>query len=795
MEYFISGIFYKEGPMSLKKISFEELTFPYSVKVGTRDVEAEEVFPHQERVERAFNLALGLEDEGYNVYVCGIPGVGRTTCTLRKVKEVASQKQTPKDVCYVNNFDDPVRPKALLFPQGKGKKFVELIEKALEFLKRETFRAFEGKEYEEEIANITKSIDKKKEEVIQELTEKAKEHNLMVLFSPQGVRLLPLFRIETPVSEEELFKDPRIRAEYQKNIQEFEPIMRDYMRRLRDLDAELGEALINLRNRIGEELINRALQELVEEFKDLPEVLKYLESLKKELAKNIHLFIEWEKAKGNLMAQSGINRALNIFRANLFVDNSELKGAPVVYEKVPTLKGLFGQINYRAEMGILYADHLSLTPGSLHKANGGYLIVDLWEILKNPVLYFLLKRTIKHGKLFIMGGMMEEIPVPHVGLSPEPIPFSAKVFLIGDPYLYYLLTNYDEEFSELFKIKAEFDVNVPVDEELLAAFPKIVKKIVEDKKLKDLTPEALTEVLKFSVYESGNLKKARLNLADISALLQEANVYAEGEYIEANQIKKAVREKIYRVNLIEEKILEYIKNGKIIISVEGSKIGQINGLSVLSLGDYSFGKPSRITATVYPGSKGIVHIEREIELSGPIHSKGVYILSSYLFHNYSGEFPLQLSANLTFEQGYEFVEGDSASAAELLALLSAIAKVPLRQDLAITGSIDQFGNIQPVGGIKEKVEGFFKVCKFTKFSGTQGVIIPAQNLDELLLDDEVLFAIKEGSFHLYQITHIDDAIELMTGMKPDKFHKKVKEELKTFYEIAKEIKKKSKKKK
>ncbi|MCI4455066.1 MAG: AAA family ATPase, partial [Thermodesulfobacterium sp.] len=312
--------------------------------------------------------------------------------------------------------------------------------------------------------------------------------------------------------------------------------------------------------------------------------------------------------------------------------------------------------------------------------------------------------------------------------------------------------------------------------------------------LKDLTPEALTEVLKFSIYEAGNLRKARFNFADLSTLLQEANAYAEGDFIEASHIKRAIREKIYRVNLIEEKILELIKDGKIIISVEGRIVGQINGLSVLSLGDYSFGKPSRITATVYPGSKGVVHIEREIDLSGPIHSKGVYILSAYLFHKYSGDFPLQLSANLTFEQGYEFVEGDSASAAELLALLSAIAKVPLRQDLAITGSIDQFGNIQPVGGIKEKVEGFFKVCKLTKMAGTQGVIIPVQNYDEVLLDEEVLSAIEERTFHLYQIEHIDDAIELLTGMKPDKFHKKVKKELKNFYEITKEVEKKKSKK-
>ncbi len=781
--------------MAWKKLDPEEdLYFPYSFPYGTKEVEGEELFPHQERLERAFRLALDMKDEGYNVYVCGPEGVGRTTYTLKKVKEGARKDSPAFDVCYVNNFEDPARPKALLFPAGKGKIFGEMLEEALEFLKRETFKAFEGREYEEEIAKVTKRIDKRKEEIIQELTEKAKEHNLMVLFSPQGVRLLPLFRIETPVSEEELFKDPRIREEYQRNIQSFEPVLREYMRRLRDLDSELGEALIDLRNLIADNLVAKAIAKIEEEFKNETTILEYLNTLKKELSKNIHLFIEWEKNKGNMLAQAGINRSLNIFRANLLVDNSEAQGAAVIYEKVPTLKGLFGYINYRAEMGILYADHLSLTPGSLHKANGGYLILDLWEILKNPMLYFLLKRTLKHGKLFIMGGMMEEIPVPHVGLTPDPIPFSAKVFLIGDPYLYYLLTNYDEEFSQLFKIKAEFDSLVPVDEKFLEAFPKIVKKIITDKGLKDLTPEALGEVLKATIYKAGSKKKAKLNFEEIASLLQEANTYAENTFIVAKDIKRALKEKIYRVNLIEEKLFELIKKGKIILDIQGKKVGQINGLSVIHLGDHTFGKPSRITATVFPGSRGVINIEKEIDLSGPIHSKGVYILSSYLFHKYSGDFPLQLSATITFEQGYDYVEGDSASAAELICLLSVIAKVPIRQDLAITGSIDQFGNIQPVGGINEKIKGFFKVCELLNFTGTQGVIIPKQNIDEVLLEEEILEKIAEGKFSIYAIENVDDAIELLTGIKPEKFHEKVKKELKNFYEITKEVSKKKRKK-
>lgn len=781
--------------MGVRKLNYQEIHVEAVFKFGTREIISEELFPHQRRLEQAFDLALSLNDRGYNVYVCGPRGIGRTRYTLKRIQEVARTSPKPPDVCYVNNFDDPAKPKCLLLPAGFGRKLEEGIEEALNFLKRETFKAFEGKEYEEELSALSKEIDAKREKIFNELSEKAKEYNLMVLFSPQGVKLLPLFRIEAPISEEELFKDPRIREEYQKNLKDFEPIFRDYMRQLRELDNSFGESLFRLRDKIAENLVNRALEQIEETFRDLNEVIAYIQRLKKELIKNIHLFIEWEKAKGNIMVQSGINKALNMFRINLLIDNSETQGAPVVYERIPTLKGLFGQINYRAEMGILYADHLSLTAGSLHRANGGFLILDLWEVLKNPYIWIILKRTLLHGKLHLMGGMMEEIPVPHVGLLPEPMPFQTKVFLIGDPFLYYLLTNYDEEFSELFKIKAEFDYILPADEVFLNSFPKIVKKIVEDEKLKDLDSTGLNELYRYIVYESGNRKKVKLILEDIKSILKEANINSKNSEITGEDIKKAIKEKIFRLNLIEEKIREYIKEGKIILNIDGEKIGQINALSVISLGDYSFGKPSRITASVYPGSKGVINIEREIDMSGPIHSKGVLTLSSYIYHKYTTDFPIQLSCSITFEQAYEPVEGDSASCAELIAILSAIAKVPIRQDIAITGSIDQFGNIQPVGGIKEKVEGFYKICKIINFTGKQGVIIPIQNLDNLLLDEEVLNDIKDNKFTIYTIENVDDAIEILTGMKADKFHKKVLENLRKFYEISKESPSKKKKKK
>lgn len=781
--------------MAWKKLDFENLDLTFNFPSGTSEYLEEEIFLQQERLEKAFDLALKLDKDGYNVYVCGPNGIGRSRYTLKRLQEVAPTKERPPDICYINNFKDSYRPKALVLPAGYGRKLADYIEEILEFLKRETFKAFEGKEYEEELTTLTKEIDSQKEKIINELIEEAKKYNLMVLFGPEGVRLLPIFKIETPVPQEQLLENPQIREEYQKNLNAFEPTFRQYMRRLRELDSSFGENLFKLRKKIATNLVNKAFEKLEEEFKEIEAVQEFISEVKEELAKNIHLFIEWEKAKGNVIAQNSINRALNIFRVNVLIDNTKTEGAPVIYEKVPTLKGLFGQINYRAEMGILYADHLSLAPGTLHKINGGYLVLDIWEVLKNPYVWVLLKRTLLHKKLYLMGGMVEEIPVPHVGLLPEPIPFSAKVFLIGDPYLYYLLSFYDREFSELFKIKAEFNPVIDINDDVLKAFPKIIKKILKEENIKELDSSGLSEIFKYAVYQAGDRKKISIVLEDIIDLLREANTITKNEVITGEEIKKALKEKIFRINLVEEKIRELIKEGKIIIDIEGKKPGQINGLSVYMLGDHSFGKPSRITANVFPGSKGIINIEREIDMSGPIHSKGVLILSSYLYNKYSSDFTLQLSCTLTFEQAYEPVEGDSASAAELMAILSAISKIPIRQDIAVTGSIDQFGNIQPVGGIKEKIEGFYRVCKLTNFTGKQGVIVPAKNFDNILLDEDVLEDIKAGKFHIYTVETIDDVIEILTGYKPEKFHKEVLKGLKKLSELSKEKKKKTKKKK
>ncbi len=777
--------------MAWKKVEAKELELNFKFPKGTKNLRKEVELPAQERVKSAFAVALSTGPRGPHVYVCGPAGLRKAEFTIKEIEKKAKEDPPPQDLCYVTNFKDPYRPIALILPRGKGKILSQLVEDALEFLKNEAYKAFEGKELESQIAKLNLEINQKKNELINELTEEARKYNLMVLFSPEGIKILPHFKIATPMPEEKLLEDPQIKAEYEKHLREFDPIFREYMRKLKKLDHELSNRILELKKELARKLVEQAFSKAEEEFNEFSKVKNFLKDAKEELAKNIQIFIDWEKHKGNAAVQTGINRALNIFRVNVVVDNSETQGAPVIYERVPTLKGLFGQINYRAEMGILFADHMSITAGSLHRANGGYLVIHMLELLKNPALWVLLKRALKHGKLFVMGGTVEEIPLPHVGILPEPVDFSAKVFLLGDAFLYHLLITHDPEFEELFRIKAEFDPVVKIDKEVLNFFPYMVKKIVNEKGIKEIDASGISEAFKYMVELAGNRKKVSLLFRELEDLLEEANLYAKEGCIDQKAIKEAVKQKRFRLNLIEEKIKNLFREEKFIFKVTGKEVAQINGLSVYFLGDYAFGKPTRITAQVFPGSKGIINIEREVDLSGPIHSKGVLILSSYLYHRYGKDFPVQLSCTLTFEQSYQPVEGDSASAAELIAILSAISKVPLKQSIAITGSIDQFGNIQPVGGVKEKVEGFFDVCKMVRFTGKQGVIIPSRNLDDLLLKDEVLSEIKAGRFYIYTAEHIDDAIEILTGLPAEKVHKKVQRVLKKFYESEK---KKTKKK-
>ncbi len=764
--------------MSFKELSAEELYLYFGIEKGTDEVEPLAVFPEQDRVEKTFSLALEIEKEGYNVYVSGPESVGRTTYTLRRLKEEAKRRSPPEDVCYYHDFDEPLKPKFLLLPKGLGRKLSKDIDDVIEGLKQRSYRVFESKEYEEERVRRVEEIEKERERILNELSREAQKHDLGIVITPAGIRLLPIVGGRV-VSEMEIAQNPLLRERYEANLKGFEERFRDYLRSLRELDYRLSDELKELREKAARFLVESSLHRLMEKYTDIPEVVRFLDKLQENMVRNIQFFVEWKFVEENIPLRRMVESNINLFRLNVVVDNSTLEGAPVIYEEMPTLRSLFGYISYRAEMGILYADHSSIVAGSMLKSRGGYLILRVYDILRNPILWDFLKRTLSHRKVYISGTPMEEMFPLYVGVNPQPVPYEGKVFLIGDYLTYHLLSLYDPEFRRLFKLKAEFNPVVDLKEEVIKDFPSILKTIVVEEKLKDLTPDGVEEVLKYAVTLSRNRKKINVVFGYITDILREADTISKGK-ITGEDVKKAIKEKVYRSNLVEEKIRELIREGELIIESEGKRIGQVNGLSVYDLGDISFGKPSRITASAFIGEKGIIDIEREVELSGPIHSKGVLILTGYLGNRYGKVVPLSLSCTITFEQLYDEVEGDSASVAELIAVLSAIAEVPVKQDIAITGSLDQLGNVQPVGGIKEKVEGFWKVCRELGLTGTQGVVVPSRNYRNLVLDDELIEDVEKGKFHIYTAETVDDVIELVTGMRAREFHRRVLERLRRF---------------
>ncbi|RLJ70861.1 putative ATP-dependent protease [Hydrogenivirga caldilitoris] len=769
--------------MSIREIKAAEVRLSFDVKVGTAGLKPLAVFPSQPRVDNSFELALRTEKEGYNVYVSGPESIGRTTYTLRKLKERAKEKPTPEDICYFHDFEEPLKPKYLLLPSGLGKELRRDIDWVIENLKEESHKMFESKEFEEERERRIKEIEEEKEKIISEMSEEARKHNLTVFLTPTGISLLPLVHGRV-VSEAELVQNPLLKSRYEKSLEEFGEKFRDYIRSLRELDYRLAYEIKDLREKTAEFLVDSLLYRLEEKYRGNENVLNFLKNLRKNLIKNIQFFVEWKFVEDNVPLRRLTESNINLFRLNVIADNSSLEGAPVVHEEMPSFKSLFGYISYRAEMGILYADHSSIVAGSLHRARGGYLVLRARDVLENPLLWESLKRVLLHKRIYLGGIPVSDLFPLSVGIDPQPVPFEGKVFLIGDYLTFHILSLFDPEFNRLFKVKAEFDPTVNLTEGIVKDFPRILKKIVEEEGLKDLTPEAVEEVLRYAVIRAGSRKKINVVFGYITDLLREADTYSKEKEITRQDVKRAVKDKIFRSNLIEEKVKEMILEGKIIIDITGSKVAQVNGISVYDLGDLSFGKPTRITASAYAGEKGIIDIEREADLSGPIHNKGVMILTGYLGNRYGKRVPLSLSCSIAFEQSYDEVEGDSASVAELLVVLSAISEIPLKQGLAVTGSLDQLGNVQPVGGIKEKVEGFWKVCKLEGLSGEQGVVIPSRNVDNLTLDDELIEDLEKGRFHIYAVDTVDDAIELLTGVKAVRFHQMVLSKLRKFARMA-----------
>jgi len=727
-------------------------------------------FIGQERPYKAIHLGLGMEHGGYNIFLAGPPGVGKKSIIKDLLTKIAKDKPTPADWCYVSNMNDPNEPKAIRFPTGMGKVFKKDMEELLDLMKTQIPKAFERKEFEEQKQNIMNEFQRNKNDIFDELQKKASHEQMQLQFSPTGIITIPLFR-EKPISQEDYNKLDEIKKEETRKRKEIvEEEVAKSIKEARKLEKKAMERVKELENKVALFAVRDILDTIREKYNSHPDVIDYLDMVQKHMLEHIENFLPDSARENAAPVPFKIPQQQPTFteyKVNVFIDNSNTKGAPLIFETNPTYINIFGSIEKESRFGVLVTDFTMIHAGSIAKANGGYLVVDVLDVLKYPFVWDSLKKVLENQELSIEDVYQQYGLMTTVGLRPEPIKLNLKVIMTGSTYLYHLLYNYDEDFKKLFKVKADFDSVVEIRDDVLSQYACSIKTICDNDNLNQFDRSAVEAVLEHSSRLAGDRNKLSVDFGTISKVVREASYWSgvDGncKYVKRNHVEKAIEEKVNRSNLIEEKIQELIKKGMILVDISGEVVGQINGLAVYNLGDYSFGKPSRITCETYMGMEGVISIERQAKLSGNIHDKGVLILSGYIGTKYAQKKPLSLSATLAFEQSYEMVEGDSASAAELIAIISSLSGIPIKQCLSITGSINQKGQIQPIGGVNEKVEGYYHVCKELGLTGEQGVLIPHQNKRNLMLKKEVVRSIKDGKFHIYTIETVDQAIEILTG--------------------------------
>jgi lon-related putative ATP-dependent protease len=724
----------------------------------------------QERAARALKFGLGIKERGFNIYAAGFPGTGRTTAVKNFLEKVARTKPAPSDWCYVNNFSNEYTPKALRLPPGKSKDFQKDMKSFIDEAKRAIPKAFESEDYAAKREATIKALEAQSKALIDELNRKAQQEGFIIQGTRIGLVLVPVIKGK-PVGEKEFIALPqKVKDEIQKNRDRLGSELRSAMRQFADMDRKVHEEIEKVNREVALYAVDHLIADLAEKYKELPDVGNYLKDVQTNILDNVSQFMKEPETQPQvpfplpLMKETPFKK----YEVNVVVDNSDAKGAPVITESNPTYQNLFGRIESEAQFGALVTDFTMIRRGSLHRANGGYLVLPVEGLLINPLSYDSLKRALRNGHIDIEEAQERIGFVTTKSLKPEPIPLDVKVILIGDPILYQKLYTLDKEFSELFKVKADFDTTMERTDENMKQYAAFVCTLCQKEKLKHLDGSGLAKLIEHSSRLAEDQTKLSTQFAEIADIVREANFYATQENSEAvtgDHVKKTIEEKIYRSKLIQEKIQEMIKRGILLIDTKTTTTGQVNGLSVISLGDFEFGIPSRVTASVGLGREGVVDIEREAKMGGPIHTKGVLILSGYLNEKYAQDKPLSLSARLVFEQSYEGVEGDSASGAELYAILSALSGIPIKQNVAVTGSVNQKGEVQAIGGVNEKIEGFYEVCKAKGLTGQQGVMIPESNAQNLMLKEEILDAVKEGKFHIYAVNTIDQGIEILTGTK------------------------------
>ncbi|MBN2543267.1 AAA family ATPase [bacterium] len=797
----------KLKPGELKRI-FDGKRFKFKT---TKNLQGDHSIIGQRRAMKALEFGVGIKSHGFNIFCCGLPGTGKTTSIIKLLEEKSQKEETPGDICYIYNFAEPDNPNLLIVPTGLGKELQSDIEQLIADLTQRVPQAFETEGYEKLKYQLIQRYKKERDDLLENLEKEVKKHLFTLVKIATGFTVVPAKGGEALTQQEYMEISEKEKQKYEKSRPEVQEMLNSAIIEIRNLEKKTQNAVLDLDREIASLTVGHLIRELKYKYKKVEHIIKFLDNIENEILDSVPVFksaLQQNKTPDKLPVQEDPTDYFDRFKVNVLVDNSKTEGAPVIHETNPTYYNLMGRTEHKANMGMLFTNFTMIKPGALHKANGGYLILQAMDVLLNPYCWEALKRALKNEQIRIEDLGHQIGLVSTASLNPEPLPLNVKVLLIGNQYLYYLLDEYDEDFAKLFKIQADFDTEMERNKQNIDDYVSFISIMCRKENLIHLNKKAVAEVIEYSSRLSGDKEKLTTRFIKIVDLLRESSYWASKnnhDVVEAKDVIKAIEEKEYRSNRIQEKIKEYIGRDIIMIDTSGEKIGQINGLSVLSTGDYTFGAPTRITARTFAGKKGIINIEREVKMSGPIHDKGVLILSGYLSGKYAREYPLSISATLCFEQSYEGIEGDSASSTEMYALLSSIGELPIKQNIAVTGSVNQMGEIQPIGGVNYKIEGFFDVCKAKGLTGDQGVIIPPQNVQNLMLKDEVIKAVKDNKFHIWSVSTIDEGISILTGLKAGKLkddgtypkgtinymvHKKLKEYSEKVRKFEKEEKKK-----
>ncbi|WP_084670680.1 Lon protease family protein [Marinitoga hydrogenitolerans] len=742
------------------KINMPELNFDNTEKLSPM-----KDYIGQKRAYEAILMGLEIEQKTHNIFITGPVNTGRRTFAKNILSKYSTNKKTPRDYVYVFNFKDSMKPKAISLKSGTSKIFKKELEETVEMSFNALKKGLEGEDFSKKRTQLEQEYLFERKKIWEELKTQVEKLGFKLQFTSNGAVTIPVYEGKE-LTDEEYDKLPdEVKNQYEEKTTILRQLMEKTMVKITEMDKNYREELRNLEKYWALFTISGIFEELLKTYNDNSDIIEYLNEIKNDISENFPEILSDENLQKYYKKK---------YSVNIIIDNSAISGAPVIEATDPTYSSLIGKIEYISQMGVLKTDFTMIKPGLLHKANGGYLILDAEKILKSSYVWETLKNALMNEEIKIenLEGKIG-LSVVHT-LEPDPIPLNIKVIMIGEEWMYELLYSYDPDFKKLFNIKVPFDTEIELNKENAEYFSMFVKNIIKENNLKDFTKKAIEELIKYSCRLNGKNDKISAKFGLLKNIILESNYISERysdtiPYVDGNSVKEAIKKHENMFSLYKDKIMESIKDGQLILETKGKKIGQINGLTVMEVDSYSFGVPVKITAKVYSAKQaGLLDIQRDADLSGKIHRKSTMIIENYFYSKYHLDEHMVFSASISFEQVYSMLEGDSASLAEVLSLISAVSQIPINQNIAVTGSIDQNGNIQPVGGIIEKVEGFYNVCKIQGLTGEQGVIIPCQNIKNLVLNDEVEEAIINGKFHIYSVKNVDEAIEIMTGIKAGK---------------------------